>query len=306
MLVIFFLLTITLLLFYIVLKIFEPQFKVKKRIETFVNPENVKGKNESEQEQSEPFLKRIVLQLTGKTKGYFGEKMSSKKEQSLDKKLVQAGNPFGMTPIDFYVIKIVIKISLPVICGLYGKLLGFSFIGIFIFSFIGFIFSMIIPSFYINQKIKKRYKQGLRELPDFLDLLTVCLEAGLGFDSALNKVISKRDGVLSSEFHVCLEEIRLGKTRKEGLGGVKERLDFDEIKSLINNILQAEKLGISIVQILRVKSQEEREKRKQRAEEEAMKAPIKILFPLILFIFPSIFIVLLGPVVIQLMNEFGK
>jgi tight adherence protein C len=173
-------------------------------------------------------------------------------------------------------------------------------------ALLGFIISSFLPDFYINQKIKNRYKQALRELPDFLDLLTVCLEAGLGFDASLSKVIAKSNGILYSEFHICLEEIRLGKTRKEALGGIKERLAFDELKSLINNILQAEKLGIGMVQVLRIKSQEEREKRKQRAEEEAMKAPIKILFPLVLFIFPSIFIVLLGPALIQLMNGFGK
>ncbi|WBW95539.1 type II secretion system F family protein [Oceanirhabdus sp. W0125-5] len=303
MLVSFFLLTVTLFLFYIVLKIFEPRFKTQKRIDEFVNTEKVIIKRE---EENEPLSQRIILRLRIKTKGYFGEKISSKKEQVLDKKLLQAGNPFGMSPIEFHALKITLNLLLPVLFGMYGKLLKFSINGVIILGVIGFIFSIIIPTYYVNQKIRQRYKEALKELPDFLDILTVCLEAGLGFDGALNKVISKKVGVLPSEFHICLEEMRLGKTRKEALSGVKERLEFDEIKSLINNILQAEKLGISIVKILRIKSQEEREKRKQRAEEEAMKAPIKILFPLVLFIFPSIFIVLLGPAVIQLINEFMK
>ncbi len=303
MVVFFFLVTITLFLFYIVLKIFEPKFKTQKRIDEFVNTEKIIIKRD---EEYEPLTQRIILQLRSKTKGYFGEKISSKKEQVLDRKLLQAGNPFGMTPIEFHALKITLKILLPVLFGMYGKILNFGFEGVIALVIIGFVFSIIIPTYYINQKIKHRYKEGLKELPDFLDILTVCLEAGLGFDGALNKVISKKVGVLPSEFHICLEEMRLGKTRKEALTGVKERLEFDEIKSLINNILQAEKLGISIVKILRIKSEEEREKRRQRAEEEAMKAPIKILFPLVLFIFPSIFIVLLGPAVIQLINEFVK
>jgi len=304
MLVICFLLSLTLLFLYIVLKIFEPQFKVKKRINVFVNPEKFESKDE--EEEKEPLLKRIMLQLRSMSKNYFGEKIGSKSEQSIEKKLVQAGSPFGMTTLDYYVIKIVLKIFLPAIFGLYGRLLGLGFSGVFILLTLGFLLSIIIPNYYINAKIKQRYKQGLRELPDFLDLLTVSLEAGLGFDGALNKVISKRTGVISSEFHICLEEMRLGKSRKEALSGIKERLEFDEIRSLINGIIQAEKLGISIVQIFRIKSQEEREKRRQRAEEEAMKTPIKILFPLVIFIFPSIFIVLLGPAVIQFMNEFAK
>jgi len=195
---------------------------------------------------------------------------------------------------------------LPLVFALYGKALRIGFAGVLLLSFVGLLLAFVLPGFYLNLKIKQRYKQALKELPDFLDLLTVCLEAGLGFDGALNKVISKRSGILSTEFHICIEEMRLGKTRKEGLTGIRERLGFDEMKSLINSILQAEKLGISIVQILRIKSREEREKRKQRAEEEAMKAPIKILFPLVIFIFPSIFTVLLGPAIIQFMNTLGK
>jgi len=303
MLVIFFLLTVTLLFLYIVLKIFEPRFKMKKRMNVFVNTEKFNIKVEETKKGS--LLKRILLQLRDKIKVYFGGKISSRKEDDLEKKLLQAGNPFGMNVIDFHVFTIALRILLPFVFCLYGKLLSVNILGMIILTVIGGILSIFIPDFYINQKIKERYKKALKELPDFLDLLTVCLEAGLGFDSALNKVISKKNGVLSSEFHICLEEIRLGKTRKEALSGVKERIDSDEIKSLINNILQAEKLGVSVVQVFRVKSQEEREKRKQRAEEEAMKAPVKILFPLVLFIFPSIFIVILGPAIIQMITEFG-
>jgi tight adherence protein C len=115
---------------------------------------------------------------------------------------------------------------------------------------------------------------------------------------ALNKVVSKTNGILSSEFHTCLEEIRLGKSRREAFLGLRERLNFDSIVSLINSILQAEKLGMSMVQIFRIKSQDERSKRRERAEEAAMKVPIKILFPLVFFIFPCMFVVLLVPAVI--------
>lgn len=304
MLVVFFLLTIMLLFSYIVIKIFEPRFKMKKRIDVFVSAEKVKTKED--EVKKGPLLKRIALMLRDKTKVYFGGKISSKKEEDIDSKLLRAGNPFGMTAIDYHAFTIVLRILLPSIFGIYVKILGINIVGVVIAAVLGGVLAIVFPSFYLNQKIRERYKQALRELPDFLDILTVCLEAGLGFDGALNKVISKKNGVLASEFHICLEEIRLGKTRKEALSGVKDRLDSDEIKSLINNILQAEKLGISVVQIFRVKSQEEREKRRQRAEEEAMKAPVKILFPLILFIFPSIFIVILGPAVIQMMTDFGK
>lgn len=304
MLVILFLITISLILLYFVLLILEPKLKVKKRLDQFVGSEKTGEKaKDGYEEETEKKHKSLLMP---KIKDFFGARLTSKKEEHIERKLLQAGNPFGMTPIDFQVFSFAVKIFLPIIFGLYGRLIGVSIVGIVFLVLLGLILSSFLPDFYINQKIKKRYKQALRELPDFLDLLTVCLEAGLGFDASLSKVISKNSGILSGEFHICLEEIRLGKTRKEAMGKIKERLAFDEVKSLINNIIQAEKLGIGMVQVLRIKSQEEREKRKQRAEEEAMKAPIKILFPLVLFIFPSIFIVLLGPALIQLLNGFGK
>jgi len=304
MLIICFLLTVMMCSLYIVLKLYEPKFRVKKRIDNFINIE--KGNIQAEEDENESAVRNLMLNLRNSVNDYLGKKMSSKKELTLEKKLQQAGYPMGLTVFDFQAIKLVVIILFPVIFAFYGKALRLGFSGVMLLGVFGFILGFIIPGFYLNLKIKQRYRQSLKELPDFLDLLTVCLEAGLGFDGALNKVISKKSGILSSEFHICIEEIRLGKTRKEGLSGVKERLGFDEMKSLINSILQAEKLGISIVQILRIKSKEEREKRKQRAEEEAMKAPIKILFPLVLFIFPSIFTVLLGPAIIQLINTLGK
>jgi len=304
MLIICFLLTVMICSLYIVLKLYEPKFRVKKRIDIFINIE--KANIEAEEDENESAVRNLMQNLRSSVSDYLGKKMSSKKELTLEKKLQQAGYPMGLTVFDFQAIKLVVIILLPVIFGFYGKVLRLGFAGVMFLGLFGFLLAFILPGFYLNLKIKQRYRQALKELPDFLDLLTVCLEAGLGFDGALNKVISKKSGILSSEFHICIEEIRLGKTRKEGLSGVKERLGFDEMKSLINSILQAEKLGISIVQILRIKSKEEREKRKQRAEEEAMKAPIKILFPLVLFIFPSIFTVLLGPAIIQLINTLGK
>jgi tight adherence protein C len=303
MLIIFFLLTTTFFSLFIAVRIFEPRARVEKRIRKFVNNNNTAIKDSEESAKSN---NNSVVLLKERFKSLIGSKLSSKAEENLDRKLLKAGYPFGMSVLDFQMVKIVLDIVLASLFILYGKILNLEIIGIAALGIVGLTIAIIFPDIYLKSKIKQRYKQGLKELPDFLDLLTVCLEAGLGFDGALNKVISKRNGVLASEFQICIEEIRLGKTRKEALSGIKERLDFDEMKSLVNSILQAEKLGISIVQILRIKSQEEREKRKQRAEEEAMKAPIKILFPLVLFIFPSIFIVLLGPAIIRLISELGK
>lgn len=296
--------TVTLLLYALLLFRNEQKKRLSKRMATFLNR---KLKEETDEvEKSASFFKRICYPIWLELKRSFKRRVPGEKEAKLEMKLLQAGNPLGMTTVEFRLLQIALLILLPFLFGLYAAMLKTSLGGIILFSLFGLLASVFLPHFYIKQKVKTRSHLALRELPDILDLLTVSLEAGLGFDSALSKVVAKKEGVLANEFHRCLEEIRLGKTRREALNGVKERLTVDEIQVLISSILQAEKLGIGMVQVLRVQSNEVRERRKQRAEEEAMKAPIKMLFPLVLFIFPSLFIILLGPAVIQFMDTFNK
>lgn len=235
-----------------------------------------------------------------------GSADGGERTRGLERRLLAAGRPWGMGPVEFRMLQIALFLGLPVLFGGYTLLLGSGPGGLFTGALVGLVGAAILPSWYLSLRVKKRSRMALRELPDVLDLLTVSLEAGLGFDAALGKLVSRSEGVLALEFRRCLEEIRLGKTRREALQGVKERVELDEIKLFISSILQAEKLGIGLVQVLRVQSQETREQRKQRAEEEAMKAPIKMLFPLVLFIFPTLFIVLLGPALIQFIGAFSK
>ncbi|HET7656774.1 MAG TPA: type II secretion system F family protein [Bacillales bacterium] len=232
--------------------------------------------------------------------------MKSDEAAKLEIKLFRAGSPMGMGAVEYRILRITLFIMLPILAFLYGELLAAGSEVVLLLVIGAFFVAGIGPSYYLKSKTKKRNHKALRELPDILDLLTVSLEAGLGFDSALGKVVSRKSGVLCSEFHRCLEEIRLGKTRKDALSGVRDRLTLNELRVLISNILQAEKLGIGLVKVLRIQSEEVRDQRKQRAEEAAMKAPIKMLFPLVLFIFPSLFIVLLGPAVLQFIATFSK
>ncbi|QZY55402.1 type II secretion system F family protein [Crassaminicella profunda] len=252
------------------------------------------------------FAKRVLSPTLKKYKGRFRKKFSGEKHDKLEMKILQAGSPFDMTPVDFRLVQIILIILFPILFMIYGSLLSISISMIFFLVIFSVVFAAFLPTLYLLQKTKKRSKRALKELPDIVDLLTVSLEAGLGFDLALHKLISRNNGIIADEFHRCLEEIRLGKPRRIALKEITERLPLDEMNVLINSILQAEKLGISTVQILRIQSHEIRQKRKQRAEEQAMKAPIKMLFPLVFFIFPSLFIVLLGPAVIQFINTFKK
>jgi tight adherence protein C len=299
--------TITLLVYFVFILGDASKKRLKRRLSTFSDRAQEVAKDESlesEEKKEVTLFRRIFYPVWREFKRSFKKRMPGEKIAKLEIKLLQAGSPFGMTPVEFRLLQISLFLLLPVICGMYAYMLGAGIGPIIFFSLIGITVSVVLPHYYIKLKTKQRSKQALRELPDILDLLTVSLEAGLGFDSALSKLITKKSGVLTSEFHRCLEEIRLGKTRRESLSGVRERLVVDEVNVLISSILQAEKLGIGMVQVLRVQSQEVREQRKQRAEEEAMKAPIKMLFPLVLFIFPSLFIVLLGPAVIQFITTF--
>lgn len=303
MVVFSFLFFVTLLEFFFVLKISEKQQKVKNRIDSFMPSKDAKSKDKIHNKSA---LKERMGSLKNKMRNYYESTVPSKKEEELQKKLLQAGNPFNMTTADFYIINNIIRIAVPLLFCAYAVLLGLSTERIVLLTLMGFIISFKALDFYLSVKTKKRYKTARRELPDFLDILTISVEAGLGFDIALNKTIEKRNGVLCSEFYTCLEEMRLGRTRSEALTSVKERLNFDEMISFINSIVQSERLGVGIVQTLRAKSEDERDKRKQKAEEAAMKTSIQILFPLVFFIFPSILIILLGPAALQIMKMFSE
>lgn len=162
------------------------------------------------------------------------------------------------------------------------------------------------PTLVLKQKATQRQKEITRSLPDVLDLLTVSVEAGLGFDAAISKVVEKTDGALSDEFARMLQEIRMGKGRRDALRDLGKRTGNPDLLGFVSAIVQADQLGVSIGNVLRIQSDDLRNKRKARAEEQAMKAPIKILFPLILFIFPAIFIIILGPAIINIKNTFIK
>jgi tight adherence protein C len=257
-------------------------------------------------ERDGSLLRRLMLPVWKEFRRGFRRTMEERQVAKIELRLLQAGQPFGMSPIDYRIAQLTLLVTLPGLSVFYATLLKNGFGISVLIVFIGLIIAIMLPGYYLSLKSKARCRLALKELPDVLDLMTVSLEAGLGFDAALSKLVSKKAGVLAGEFRRCLEEIRLGKTRREALTGVKERLVLDELKVLISSILQAEKLGIGMVHVLRIQSHEVRERRKQRAEEAAMKAPIKMLFPLVLFIFPSLFIVLLGPAVIQVLETFGK
>jgi len=163
----------------------------------------------------------------------------------------------------------------------------------------------LMPDSYLTMKQRGRKDEIVSQLPDVLDLMTVSVEAGLGFDAAISKVCERMDGPLVSEFKIMLHEMRIGESRSKALKNMADRVDTPECATFCRSIIQADQLGMSLGRILRVQAQDMRHRRQMAAEEKAMKAPIKMLFPTAVFIFPAMFIVALGPAMISLMQLFS-
>jgi tight adherence protein C len=191
---------------------------------------------------------------------------------------------------------------------------GFALYGIFISPKLEYfwaqlilvgVLGFIIPNVWLIQRKKARQEEIVASLPDALDLLTVCIEAGLGLDAAIVKIteekwFSKR--ALAEEFHLVTQEVRLGKPRSDALRDMADRTTVDDLKGLVASLIQTERLGTSVAQSLRVNSDSLRIKRRQRAEEAAAKTTVKLVFPLAIFIFPALMVVVLGPAVIRFMQ----
>jgi tight adherence protein C len=176
---------------------------------------------------------------------------------------------------------------------------GIKVLLVIVASVLGFVY----PQLYLSQRIKKRQKNVRRAMPDALDLLTICVEAGLGFDAAIQKVAEKWTSDLSLAFARVIQEIQLGKIRRDALSDMAARIGLAEMTSFVAAVIQSELLGVSLSKVLHIQADQMRVKRRQRAEEEARKAPIKMLIPMALLIFPALIIVLITPAALKLLHS---
>ncbi len=167
------------------------------------------------------------------------------------------------------------------------------------------IISLMTPIYFLRFRIKRRQEEVSNQLPDVMDLLCVSIEAGLGFDAALAKISERLSGVLIDEFNTVLSEISLGKPRRIALRNLADRSPVEELSAFVTAMIQAEQLGIPIRNVMLSQSQQLRAKRRQKAEETAMKAPVKMMLPLVMFVFPVLLIILLGPTILQLIEQFS-
>jgi tight adherence protein C len=219
-------------------------------------------------------------------------------------KLLAAGMNRRVTATGFLAFKAVAAVSGIVL----GALVGGAMAGPAAALLFGLSFAalgFIAPDFVVSSRARKRREEVKSQLPDALDLLMISVEAGLGFDGAVGKLTEHMDGALAEEFALTLNEMRIGESRPEALRRLTDRVDAPEVAAFTRAIIQSDQLGMSLGRILRVQATDSRLRRQSAAEEKAMKAPIKMLFPTVLFIFPAMFIVILGPAMLTLGKIFG-
>lgn len=223
-----------------------------------------------------------------------------------ERKVVMAGNPYNLSVKGWINIQAAVILFLPLVTGIIGYYKNVEPRSMFFLSLAEIGIGLVLPDLILSKKAADRQKKITNSLPDVIDLLTVSVEAGLGFDGALAKVIDKMPGPLAVEFDNVLQEVKVGKQKRDALRDMADRVCVQDLTSFIGSVIQAEQFGVSIGNVLRIQSEQMRQKRKQRAQEKAMKAPVKMLIPMVLFIFPTIFSVLIGPIAIKIINVFMK
>jgi tight adherence protein C len=266
---------------------------------------SMQAKNLEELELQQPFLERTLRPLAARLSGAVARVTSQSFSERTEKRLALAGHPGNLRVADWLGIKaIAAVVGAGILFVVFGLLGGQLTLGLML-GVVGLLAGYTLPEFWLGSRVRARQHKILLMIPDALDLLTISVRAGLGFDGALGKVVEKLKGPLTDEFRRALAEIRVGKTRREALRDIVPRTEVPALTNFIGAIIQAEQLGVSISKVLQVQSEQLRIERRQRAEEQAAKAPIKMLFPLVGCIFPSLFIVILGPAIILIVQNLG-
>ncbi|WP_018086681.1 type II secretion system F family protein [Desulfurispora thermophila] len=285
--------------------IFGTRIQIARRVNQIVG-ENSAALSARDLELSQPLYQRAIrpaLQAIARLMTRF---IPATREAEMEKKVVAAGTPGNLTAREWIVLKYLAATGLGLLFWTWSMVISTPLPQSIILTICGIPLGWLMPDLFLNSRIRQRKANVEKKLPDVLDLLTVSVEAGLGFEGAMMKVAEKTSGVLADEFILMLQECHMGKPRREALRDMADRVGVDDLSSFCGSVILADTLGISIGNVLRTQAQQMRLKRRQRTEELAMKAPIKMLFPMVLFIFPAIFIILLGPAVLQIIKAFHQ
>jgi tight adherence protein C len=258
-----------------------------------------------DQEMLKSFGNRVLAPFATSLMGTLRKRTPVGYIENTKHKLVLAGNPPGYEVDRLLIFKVLGAASVIVWAPL--VLMGLGFKGTTALLAIGFFWvaSFLLPDLSLGRRIEARQKEIARRLPDILDLLVISVEAGLGFEQAIDRTSAAVPGPLSEEFRRMLQETRVGASRADALRALDQRTEVPELRSFILAMLQADSFGVSIARILRAQADEMRVRRRLAAQELAQKAPIKMLFPLVLCIFPAMFVVVLGPAFISISKNIG-
>jgi tight adherence protein C len=260
--------------------------------------------NVREQDLSGSFSDRVVGPAGMKLRRLGVRLTPVELRRRIEEKLTKAGNPAGWDAERVVVAKLVGALGGAGFALIFGRLMSLSSVasisGIVVLGLIGW----VAPGAHIAQRVTKRQDEIRRSLPDTMDLLTISVEAGLGFDAALNQVVQVVPGALSQEIGRMLHEMQLGVSRVDAFRHLADRTEVPELKTFVLSVIQADQLGVSVGKVLRAQAKELRTKRRQRAERKAMQIPVKLLFPLIFFVLPALFVVVVGPGAIHIMHSF--
>ncbi|WP_423799535.1 type II secretion system F family protein [Neobacillus sp. SAB-20_R2A] len=277
-------------------------FIMNERIDTFIGSPIVHKKGEKKRNAEPGLLYKEVSVFSGKMKERLSSKISKETKSDLERRLREAGLSYKWTPVGFRFIQILIGAVLFISSLLlFGKLSDKFFALLLLAGAMGAL-GYQYPSFYLSSLKKKRVAKVEKTLADFFDMVNLSVEAGMGLDAAIARACKNSPGPLSEEFNRALEEMRLGKSRRDAFIGLRSSITLDAFQSVMTSLIQADQLGIGMSKVLRALTERIREHQRQIAREKAMKAPIKMLFPMIFFVFPAIFVILLGPLIIYLLK----
>jgi tight adherence protein C len=251
-------------------------------------------------ELSRPFSERILFPMVEASAKFVSRFTPQRTLETTRHNLDLAGNPNNWSAAEFLGIRGLSALLLAALTFALTLLASANIGQQMLFTIVMGLLGFFFPILWLRSRIRRRQHEIVRTLPDALDLLTISVEAGLPFDGAMQRVAEKWDNELSRGFQLMLNEMRMGKTRREALRDMADRMEVPDVTSFVAALIQADQLGISIAKILRVQSEQMRIKRRQRAEEKAQQAPIKMLIPLTFLIFPTILIVIFGPALLIL------
>ncbi|WP_110181641.1 type II secretion system F family protein [Nocardioides solisilvae] len=256
-------------------------------------------------ELDRPFAERVVAPFQGRALAIGRRFTGADSTERIYRKLELAGNPSGWTVDRVVALKVIGAVVGLAAFFLFSFMLSFGLVGRVVFVALGAVAGYFGPSMYLYQKAHDRQNTIGRGLPDAIDLLTISVESGLAFDAAVQQVARNTDGPLAEEFSRVLREMQIGTGRADALRALATRTNLDDLRSFVSALVQADAFGIPIGQVLRVQSSEMRVKRRQKAEEKAQQVPVKMTVPLIFCILPTLFIVVIGPAVISIMDTFA-